>query len=489
MKILFLNPPFKGRFSRSSRSPAVAKGGTLYYPIWLAYAAGVAESKGHDVSLIDAPAEGTNRETVFERINKFAPDLVVVDSSTPSIYNDVAIVGEIKEQVPGASTVLVGTHPSALPDETLSLDNRLDAVAMAEYDYTISDLAFTIERDMTLEQVDGLVFRRNGKIVHNKMREKINDLDRLPFVSSVYKRHLNAKNYFFAAARYPMIMIMSGRGCPFKCFFCVYPQVLHGRRYRARSPENVVEEIYYIKKNLQEVKEIGFEDDCFTADKKRVAKICELMIKRKIKFEGYCNVRGDLDYPLLKLMKMAGCRLVTVGFESGCQHILDNIQKGETVDKYFQFAKDARKAGILVHGCIMVGNPGDNEETVRESYEFAKKINCDSMQFYPLYVYPGTDAFNWAKERKCLKTHDYSQWLTEEGLHNCVLNTSEMTSEDMVNLCDHYLKKYHFRYAYLFRKACQAGLHPLEGLRSLKSARVLISKLLAGQLGKVKPAS
>jgi len=96
----------------------------------------------------------------------------------------------------------------------------------------------------------------------------------------------------------------------------------------------------------------------------------------------------------MKLMKQAGCRLVTVGFESGSQNILDNMHKGERVEQYYRFARDAKKAGILVHGCIMVGNPGDTRETLAESYEFAKKISCDSMQFYPLYVYPGTEAWH-----------------------------------------------------------------------------------------------
>ena len=105
-------------------------------------------------------------------------------------------------------------------------------------------------------------------------------------------------------------------------------------------------------------------------------KICDLLIKRDIHIPWYCNVRGDLDYSLLKSMKKAGCRLVTVGFESGCQEVLNNINKGEKVERYYQFAKDAHKAGILVHGCIMAGNPGDSKGTLAKSYAFAKKINC-----------------------------------------------------------------------------------------------------------------
>ncbi|MDP2645992.1 MAG: radical SAM protein, partial [Desulfobacterales bacterium] len=291
-------------------------------------------------------------------------------------------------------------------------------------------------------------------------------------------------NYFFAAAAYPMLMIITGRGCPYHCFFCVYPQVFHGHRYRTRSVENVIAEIEYIVENFPEVREIGFEDDCFTAQPARVREICRKIIERKIKIKWYCNVRGDLDYSLLKLMKQAGCRLVTVGFESGDPQVLINIRKGEVVQRYYQFASDARRAGILVHGCIMVGNPGDTKETLAESYEFAKKINCDSMQFYPLYVYPGTRAYAWAENNGYLKTKDFSKWVTQAGLHNCVIATPELSAADMVCLSDRYLKKYHLRPGYLMAKAWQGVKNPSEGFRSLRSAGVFFLKFFAGQLGK-----
>ncbi len=482
MNIVFLNPPFMGRFSRTSRSPAVTKGGTLYYPIWLAYAVGVAEQAGHNIKLLDAPSDGLDLDDVFDRIGSFVPDLAVVDTSTPSIYSDVQVTEKIKAKYPQVFSVLVGTHPSALPEDTLSLSNSIDAVAIGEYDYSIRDLANALENNMPLNSVDGLVFRDGDAFIQDGKQDKIENLDEIPFVSAVYKKHLNHRNYFFAAANYPMVMIITGRGCPFNCFFCVYPQVFHGRRYRTRSAENVVDEFEYIVGNFPGIEEIGIEDDCFTANRTHAREICELLIKRGIKIKWYCNVRGDVDYDLLKLMKEAGCRLVTVGFESGSQRVLDNMHKGEKVERYYQFAKDTKRAGLLVHGCIMVGNPGDTRETVAESYEFSKRINCDSMQFYPLYVYPGTEAYTWASHNGYLQTENFSRWLTKDGLHNCVLNTSELSSEEMVSLCDYYLKKYHLRPGYLLSKFRQAIVHPSEGYRTYKSAKVFCSKILNGQL-------
>jgi len=477
MKVVFLNPPFKGRFSRTSRSPAVTSGGTLYYPFWLAYAAGTTENAGHEVLLIDSPADGLTLDETLEKIKDFGPELAVLDTSTPSIYSDVAIAETIKRTLPGCFTVVVGTHPSALPEETLALSSGLDAVAIGEYDYIIRDLANALGNKTPLNEVTGLALRQDGDVIRTGEREKIENLDDLPFVTSIYKKHLNHRNYFFAAAKYPMVMIITGRGCPFRCFFCVYPQTFHSRRYRARSPENVVAEFEYIKENFPDLKEIGIEDDCFTANIERVRSICRLLILRKVNMVWYCNVRGDVDYETLKLMREAGCRLVTVGFESADQQVLDLMHKSEKVEKYIKFASDAQRAGMMVHGCIMCGTPGDSKEAQAENYRFAVKINCDSMQFYPLYVYPGTEAYDWAKEKGYLRTEDFSKWLKDDGSHNCVTDMESMTAEEMVALCEENLRRYHLRPRYLLMKLGQAFRDPAEGWRSIKSGWQLIKKI------------
>ncbi|MBF0428932.1 MAG: radical SAM protein [Magnetococcales bacterium] len=483
MKILFLNPPFIGRFSRTSRSPAVAKGGTLYYPIWLAYAAGLAQKNGHDIRLFDAPASMVGLEEMDSCLGVWQPDMVVIDTSTPSIFNDVAVAVEIRKRFLNAFILLVGTHPSALPVECVQLNVAIDGVAIGEYDATLLELATALEKNTPLEQVAGLAFRQEERVILTEKRKLIQDLDALPFVSEVYAHHLNIRDYFFAAANYPMVQIITGRGCPHRCFFCVYPQVFHSHQYRVRSASNVVDEFEFIQKNMKTVREVGIEDDCFTASPNHVRQICTELIARGIRLPWYCNVRGDVKLDLLQLMKKAGCRLVTVGFESGDQNILDNMQKGIKLEKYLQFVKDVKQAGLMVHGCMMVGNPGDTKATLAAGYEFAVKANFDSMQFYPLYVYPGTEAYDWAKSNGYLKTTDFSQWLTSDGLHNCVLNTPELSAQEMVALCDHYLKKYHLRPRYILMKLWQGMRHPSEGYRTLLSAKTFFGKFFGGQLG------
>jgi anaerobic magnesium-protoporphyrin IX monomethyl ester cyclase len=470
MNVVLLNPPFRAGFSRPSRSPGVARGGTLYYPIWLSSATGVLEAEGFSVRLLDAVAEKWTLEDVLARIRGFSPRLIVLETSTPSIFNDVLVAETLKAASPGAFVVLVGTHVSALAEETLRMSEAIDAVARREYDETLKDVAIALRDGVSLESLSGLSFRRGQDIIRNPDRPFIENLDALPFVSATYKKHLDMSRYFFAAARHPMVMIMTGRGCPYRCTFCVYPQTFHGRRYRSRSPENVVSEFEWIVEHLPEAREVGIEDDTFTADRPRAKEICRLLIQKKVRIPWYCNVRPDLDFETLCLMKEAGCRLVTAGFESGTQAVLEAMDKGLKVERMREFAENARKAGILVHGCIVIGHPGETRETVRASLRFARSLRCDSMQFYPLYVYPGTTAYSRAKEAGYLETEDFSRWVSAEGYHNCVLNLPGLPAHEILAICDKALRGYHFSPSYLGAKFLQGLRRPAEGVRTARSA-------------------
>ncbi len=464
-----LNPPFTPKFSRSSRSPATTKSGTIYYPLMLSYATGVLKKKGYDVKLIDAPAAGHSLEDLLNIVKKFNPQLTIVDTSTPSIFNDIKVAEEIKKTT-NTFISLVGTHVSALPEETLKLSDKVDAIVRGEYDYTIRDLAHALDEKKNLKSVLGLSFRNKKEIIHNPDRPYIENLDDLPFVSSVYKKYLNIRDYFFASAEYPMIMIMTGRGCPFRCFFCNYPQVFYGRKYRLRSQKNVVAEFEYIVENFPEVKEIGIEDDTFSADLERAKKICRLLIEKRInkRIKWWANTRVNLDLETMKLMKRAGCRLIIPGYESGVQEILNKSHKGISIEQSLQFSKNAKKAGLLVHGCFIFGLPGETKETIRKTMEFAKKLNPDTAQFFPLIPYPGTEAYEWAKNKGYLLTEDYSNWLTSEGLHNTVISLPNLSSKELVEYCDQARKEFYLRKEYFFLLIKQIIFRPDERKRIFK---------------------
>lgn len=475
MKTFFINPPFKaeyGKFSRESRSPSIGHSGVLYYPLWLIYAAALVEKDGNKIEFLDAPANLMNEQESMKYINENFKDtkLVVIDTSTPSIESDVKFAESIKNKFPEAFILLVGTHPSATPEETLNMSKKIDAVARREYDYTVRNLVRVLKCNEDISQVKGISYRKGDNIIHNPDGEYITDLDEIPFASKFIKEHLSIYNYSFPAATFPAIQIFTGRGCPARCNFCVYPQTMHGHKYRTRSENNVIEEMKYIDKNFPDVKEIVIEDDTFTINKKRITDICNLMIENKLnkRFKWLCNARANLDYETMKLMKKAGCRLIIPGIESFNQQILNNIRKGTTTKQIEEYIKNAKKAHLLVHACYMVGNKGETKETMRETLRAALRFNTDTAQFFPLIPYPGTEAFEWAKENNYI-TGNYNEYCKEDGTLNCVLNLPEISAQELVDFCDYARKKYYLRPRYIFHRLYMGILHPSDLKRSLKA--------------------
>jgi radical SAM superfamily enzyme YgiQ (UPF0313 family) len=480
MKILMLNPPFLPRYSRQSRSPCVTKGGTFYFPYYLAYATGNLEKNGYegDVNLVDAVANEWSHEKTVSFTKSFKPDLVIIDTSTPSIYNDVNVAASIKNALENVKIALVGTHPTSLTEETFALSSSIDFICRGEYDYTVVELVDALENEKPLTKVDGLSFRESEKIIHNKDRELIKNLDELPFVSEVYKKHFGMKGikkYFYASLRYPQVTILTARGCPYNCMFCNVP---FKASYRARSPENLVDEFEYIQNELPYIKEIMIEDDTFPVSKERTMKICDLLIKRKIKLTWSCNSRVNVDYETLKKMKMSGCRLLCVGFESPVQSVLNNVHKKTTAEMQFKFMENCRKIGLLVNGCFILGMPGDTKETIRKTIEFAKKLNPDTAQFYSAYAYPGTELWEWAKKNDFLASRDYSELLTKDGQHKGNINLPGLPAIEADRMCREALKEFYLRKEYFLMKFKQIMSNFEEAKRTFISGKTFFRHII-----------
>lgn len=477
MKVFFVNPPFKsqyGKFSREQRSPAITKSGCFYYPLWLIYAAARIERKdGFEVEFVDAPAKQMEKDHCLELIEQkgVGTKLFVVDSTTPSIYEDVAFAAELKTRFPGAVVILVGTHVSTLPEETLSLNNKIDAVARREYDLIVEELAEAICKGTDWRQVRGITFRdENGQIRSNEDMPYLTDMDDVPFAAEFIKKHLDVYDYFNPTAIYPEIQIFTGRGCPFHCYFCLYPQTMHGHTYRFRSPKNVVAEFEYIAENFPNVKEVIIEDDTFTANKERVLEVCRLLIEKGLnkKLQWMANARVTLDYETMVQMKKAGCRLLLPGFESGNQTILNNIKKGTKVEQFKPFVDNARKAGMQVHGCFIFGNKGETRETMQETLKVALTLKLDTAQFYPLMPFPGTEAYDWAVSQGYL-SGKYTDYLQEDGNHNTSLHVDDISSQELVDFCNYCRKKFYMRPWYIGHRIWMGLKDPEDLKRALKS--------------------
>ncbi len=487
MKIQFINPPYIGRFSRAQRSPGVIKSGTMYYPYWLAHAAALAEQRGHAIDLIDCPADGLSEADLQKRVQSYEPDLMVIESVTASWTSDCETAENLKKILPDTRIVMVGTHVTALWRETLSRYPAVDYVAIGEYDYTISELADALERKTPANKVDGLAYRDGESPARTADRPPIQDMDDLPWIAPIYKRFLTPEHYYFNLSYHPMVMLIGGRGCTAMCFYCVYPQVMHGHRYRHRSPEHIVGEMLWVQENMPEVHEITFEDDNFAADRKYARRFAEVVKDRGVKLPFFANLRTTVDYETLKALKDAGLRNTAVGFESGDNMVLKNMRKGQNTDIQKRFVDNAHKLGLLVHGCFMVGFPGETHETMKKTLQLAKEIKPDSAQFYPVMPYPGTGAYAYYENEGYLADVSFDQWLNDEGGHRCVINLPGLSPDDLEAFCEKAFRKFHFGPWYLFYKLKQAILSPKEGWRSIVAGFIFLKYTLTNKRKKQRP--
>ena len=491
MRVLFLNPPFHPRFSREQRSPAVTKSGTLYYPKWLATAAGVAIKSGHDVDLVDSPAAGYTVQAVIDRIRSKNIDAVVCDTSTPSILNDVSVIESLVAAKPSLHVLLVGRHVSSLPSETLAMSSALESVAVREYEYTVRDWLAAKACGADLSTVEGLVWRRRatGEIISNKQREAIQNLDELPFVSEVYKRFLHSPDYFYGHSLWPLVVFDTSRGCPYHCSFCVYPQTFSGHKMRYRSVANVADEFDFVSREMPEVKTVMLEDDTFIISKPRTLELANELIRRgnKLPFDANCRADIGAEGELLSTLHKAGARLFCVGFESGDVEVINGMKKNNDDrrdakyhEEAHRFVRRCRDSGIMVHGCFMVGNLNETPASMEKTLVFAKKLQPDTAQFFPIMVYPGTTAYEEAKKRDYIQIEDWGAWLTKDGLHNSVVTLPNITHEQLVSFCDRARRSFYLSPSYLLYKLKQSLKDRRELQRNLKGFITLSKYLLRG---------
>ena len=490
MKVLFLNPPFHPRYSREQRSPAVTKSGTLYFPKWLAHAAGVAIQNGHFVDFIDAPAAGYTVKAVSDRIAANQIQAIVCDTSTPSILNDVSVIESLTAAHPSLHVLLVGRHVSALPRETLAMSDSLQAVALREYEYTVRDWLAAKDCGADLSAVDGLVWRNaKGDFVSNQPREAIKNLDELPFVSEIYKRFLHSPDYFYGHSLWPLVVFDTSRGCPYHCSFCVYPQTFSGHTMRYRSVRHVADEFEFVAKEMPEIKTVMLEDDTFIISKPRTMQLAEELIRRgnRLPFDANCRADIGAESTLLTTLHRAGARLFCVGFESGDVDVINGMKKNNDDRRdstYHQeahrFVRLCQSSGIMVHGCFMVGNLNETPESMEKTLSFAKKLKPDTAQFFPIMVYPGTTAYEEAKRRNYIQIQDWSAWLTKDGLHNSVVTLPNITHEELVSFCDRARRRFYLSPSYLLYKLKQSLLDRRELQRNIKGFLTLAKYLIRG---------
>lgn len=445
---------------------------------------------GHDVDLLDSPAAGCTVQEVIDRIQAKNIEAVVCDTSTPSILNDVSVIESLVQAKPALHVLMVGRHVSSLPRETLATSHVLEAVAIREYEYTVRDWLAAKACGADLSGVEGLVWRRRGgEIVNNAPRPAIENLDELPFVTEVYKRFLHTADYFYGHSLWPLVVFDTSRGCPYHCSFCVYPQTFSGHRMRYRSVSNVAEEFDFVAREMPEIKTVMLEDDTFIISKPRTLELAKELIRRgnKLPFDANCRADIGAEGELLSALHKAGARLFCVGFESGDVEVIHGMKKNNDDrrdakyhEEAYRFVRRCREAGIMVHGCFMVGNLNETPASMEKTLQFAKKLRPDTAQFFPIMVYPGTAAYEEAKKRDYIQIEDWGAWLTKDGLHNSVVNLPNITHEELVSFCDRARRSFYLNPSYLVYKMKQSAKDRRELQRNLKGFVTLSKYLLRG---------
>lgn len=459
MKPLFLNPPTFEDFDggAGARYQASREVTSFWYPTWLCFPAGMIEGS----RVVDAPVQRLDLDDCLGIAENF--DMVVLYTSTPTLKIDVETVRRIKERKPSIVTVLTGPHVTVLPEESLKYaSGAVDIVCLGEFDYSVKELC----EGRPWDKVDGICFMKDGKTVRTPDRSPIQDLDALPFTSQVYKRDLPVDEYIIPHFLHPYVSIYSSRGCPFRCIYCLWPQTFSGRTMRTRSPENVYQEVKWIKENLPGVREVSFDDDTFTADTRHAREVARKL--RPLGVSWTVNARANCDYETLKIMREAGLRHVVVGYESGNEQILKNIKKGVTKGQAIEFTRNCKKLGLSIHGAFVMGLPGETRETIRETIEFAKALDLNSIQASLASPYPGTEFWDLCKKEGWIASENY---IDDTGHQSCIINYPHLSNEEIFRSVEEIYNKFYFRPKYITRSIVKMVTDGSERKRLLKEGK------------------
>src|SRR5512146_1076509 len=473
LKTLFLNPPSFENFDggASSRWPATREIESYWYPVWLAYPAGMLEGS----RLLDAPPHHIDAQQTIEIGKEY--EFLVLFTSTPGFPGDMKLVEAMKAANPNLKVAFVGPHVTTLPEQALNDCPAIDFVVRKEFDYAVVEYA----NGKALEDILGVSYRKNGRVVHNPDAPSVNNLDALPHVTEVYARDLDIRRYNVPFLLHPFVALYSTRGCPAQCTFCLWPQTLSGHPWRKRSADDVAAEMKKAKELFPYVKEFFFDDDTFNIQKARTIELCQKL--KPLGLTWSCTSRVTTDYETLKAMKEAGCRLLIVGYESGDPQILKNIKKGATVERARDFTRDCHKRGLVVHGDFILGLPGETHETINTTIAFAKELDVETIQVSVAHAYPGTEMYDFARDNGFIINEQ--QMVDANGHQVAHVQYPGLPADYVMEMVHRFYDEYYFRPKAIFRIVRKALFNGEERKRLYKEA-VAFMKLRAARNKAVK---
>ena len=356
----------------------------------LAILAAVLERENYPVSVLDANALGLQPEDLPSLVSD--AEIVGLTAMTPTISAAMSIAHYLKKANPDLTILLGGTHATLLPEETLARAPEIDIIVRGEGEETIIDLLQALEHNQPLDNIPGINYRKNGRVISTAARTTTVDMDSLPFLAYHLLPWRRYKPHPPYGRVLPFTAVITSRGCPYHCAYCSKP--VFGNKFRAQSPERVIEEIAFLKEKFG-VREVSFYDDVFTLDKKRAIAIADGIIKRGIKISWTCEARVNLvDRELLHHIKQAGCYAIAYGIESASPEILKTLHKDITLEQVEEAVRISREVGLQAIGYLMIGSPGETPETIIKTIQFARKLKLDFAQFSVTTPFPGTELYS-----------------------------------------------------------------------------------------------
>ncbi len=447
MKLLLINPPtFNIIVGNNPKS--INEGRGFLPPLGLMYIAGyILKNTDVEVNILDCEVEQLTYNQIKDRIVQEKPDVVGMTVLTFTLMDVMELAKIIKEINSNIKIVLGGIHANIYPEETIKI-KEIDFLVLGEGERFFRDLLNNIDNVKNLYNIKGIVFRDQGKIINTGCQDFIENLDQIPFPA----RNLTPyKKYQSILAKESIVTTMlTSRGCPYRCLFCDRPHL--GKKFRARSAKNVVDEMEECKK--MGINEILIYDDTFTIDRQRVLDICSEIKRRNLEIKWDVRARVDtVDKEILQLMKEAGCVRIHYGVEAGTQKILNILRKGFTLETIKETFKITKELGIQTLAYFMIGSPTETIEDIKKTINFAKEIDPDFVNFSITTPFPATDLYLLGLKKGIIK-YDYWKEFAENPKANFIpfFWEENLKREELIDLVRKAYKSFYLRPDYIIKK-------------------------------------
>jgi len=473
MNILVTNPPWPGPGygARSSvRWPHRRKDKYLEYPIYLAYLVSILKREGFETRFLDGVEEEMDIPSYVNAVRGMAPSLVFMETSTPSIEYDLESARGLKEALPDSRIVLLGPHVTYFHREILDANPAIDAVCRREFGETGRKIAAALSKGSDLSGIAGVSYRDGERVHANADKDDIDDIDSFPYPDREAIPIEKYRQGSFLGKK--TATLISSTGCPFKCIYCLWPKTLYFNKRRERSPESVVREMEDVVHRFG-ADEIYFDDDSMFISRKRLFELGKAEADSPTRVNWIGQARVDvLDEESTSLLKKAGCHYLRIGIESGSKRMLELMRKNTDLESCRRAVRLCRRAGIKTQAFFIFGVPGENRQSIRETIDFAKRLDPDSAQFSIIVPYPGTDVYETARANGWLK---YDTW-EDFAAGRCLMETPDLPAREVDSARARAYREFYLRPSYMIKTLLR--VRRLSDIRSIiKGAKSIIVRL------------